>query len=158
MADGSHGSRTLAELLDISAIDLDARADSKEDAVRACGEALVRVGAVQPSYVDAMLERERTISTYVGEGVAIPHGTLAGKDAVLRDALCYLRFADPVDWDGDPVSVCVGIAAAGEGHVEVLAQLAQVLMDPDQAQALRDATRPEEVLQVLQPTEEEASA
>lgn len=158
MADASHGSRALVELLDVSAIDLSARAASKEEAVRACGEALVRVGAVQPSYVGAMLERERTISTYVGEGVAIPHGTLAGKDAVLRDALCYLRFADPVDWDGDPVSVCVGIAAAGEGHVEVLAQLAQVLMDPDQAQALRDATRPEEVLQVLQPTEEEASA
>ncbi len=151
-------SRTLAELLDISAIDLDARADSKEAAVRACGEALVRVGAVEPAYVDAMLERERTLSTYVGEGVAIPHGTLAGKDAVLRDALCYLRFADPVDWDGDPVSVCVGIAAAGEGHVDVLAQLAQVLMDPDQAQALRDATKPEDVLHVLQPTEEEATS
>jgi mannitol PTS system EIIA component len=151
-------SRTLAELLDLDAIDLDARADSKEDAVRACGEVLVRLGAVEPAYVDAMLERERTISTYVGEGVAIPHGTLAGKDAVLRDALCYLRFAEPVDWDGEPVSVCVGIAAAGEGHVDVLAQLAQVLMDPDQAQALRDATRPEEVLQVLQPSEAEASA
>jgi PTS system mannitol-specific IIA component len=51
----------------------------------------------------------------------------------------------------------VGIAAAGEGHVEVLAQLAQVLMDPDQAQALRDATKPEDVLRVLQPTEEEAT-
>jgi PTS system mannitol-specific IIA component len=157
MAD-EDGQRSLAELLDLAAIDLDARADTKEDAVRACGEALVAVGAVEPAYVDAMLERERTISTYVGEGVAIPHGTLAGKDAVLRDALCYLRFADPVDWDGDPVSVCVGIAAAGEGHVDVLAQLAQVLMDPDQAQALRDATRPEEVLQVLQPSEAEASA
>lgn len=156
--DSKNGTRTLGELLDLSAIDLDARADSKEDAVRACGEALVRVGAVQPSYVDAMLERERTISTYVGEGVAIPHGTLAGKDAVLRDALCYLRFAEPVDWDGDPVSVCVGIAAAGDGHVDVLAQLAQVLMDPDQAQKLRNATRPEEVLQVLQPTQAEASA
>jgi PTS system mannitol-specific IIA component len=158
MADDSHGTRTLGDLLDLTAIDLDARADSKEAAVRACGEALLRVGAVQPTYIDAMLERERTISTYVGEGVAIPHGTLAGKDAVLRDALCYLRFADPVDWDGEPVSVCVGIAAAGDGHVEVLAQLAQVLMDPDQAQALRDATRPEEVLQVLQPSEAEASA
>jgi PTS system mannitol-specific IIA component len=77
---------------------------------------------------------------------------------VVRDALCYLRFADPIDWDGDPVSVCVGIAAAGDGHVEVLAQLAQVLMDPDQAQALREATRPEDVLQVLQPTEEEATS
>ena len=158
MADDD-GARSLAELLDVDAIDLDAGADSKEAAVRACGEALVRVGAVQPAYVDAMLERERTVSTYVGEGVAIPHGTLAGKEAVVRDALCYLRFADPIDWgDGDQVSVCVGIAAAGEGHVEVLAQLAQVLMDPDQAQALRDATRPEDVLRVLQPTEEEATS
>jgi mannitol PTS system EIIA component len=152
------GSRSLAELLDRDAIDLDARAESKEHAVRACGEALVRVGAVKPAYVDAMLERERTISTYVGEGVAIPHGTLAGKEAVVRDALCYLRFADPIDWDGDEVSVCVGIAAAGDGHVDVLAQLAQVLMDPDQAQALRDATRPEDVLRVLQPTEEEVTS
>ena len=148
---------SLAELLDPDAIDLDARAESKEAAVRACGEALVRVGAVRPAYVDTMLERERTISTYVGEGVAIPHGTLAGKDSVVRDALCYLRFADPIDWDGEDVSVCVGIAAAGEGHVDVLAQLAQVLMDPDQAQALRAATRPADVLHVLQPTEEEAA-
>jgi mannitol PTS system EIIA component len=157
MAD-EDGARSLAELLDLEAIDLDARADSKLAAVRACGEALVRVGAVKPAYVDAMLEREGTISTYVGEGVAIPHGTLAGKEAVLRDALCYLRFAEPIDWDGDEVTVCVGIAAAGDGHVQVLAQLAQVLMDPDQAQALRDATKPEDVLHVLQPTEEEATS
>jgi PTS system mannitol-specific IIA component len=112
---------------------------------------------VEPSYVEAMLEREQQVSTYVGEGVAIPHGTLAGKQAVVRDALCYLRFADPVDWGGQEVTVCVGIAAGGNGHVEVLAQLARVLVNPDQAQALRDAQRPEDVLQVLQPTEEEAA-
>jgi mannitol PTS system EIIA component len=149
--------RSLAELLDLDAIDPTARADSKEAAVRACGEALVRVGAVEASYVEAMLEREQQVSTYVGEGVAIPHGTLAGKQAVVRDALCYLRFAEPVDWNGQEVTVCVGIAAAGNGHVEVLAQLARVLVNPDQAQALRDAQRPEDVLQVLQPTEEEAA-
>jgi PTS system mannitol-specific IIA component len=126
-----------------------------EDAVRACGDKLVEIGAVGPAYVEAMLERERTISTYVGEGVAIPHGTLAGKDAVVRDALCYLRFADPVDWGGEEVIVCVGIAAAGDGHVDVLAALAQVLMDPDQAAALRAAQRPEDVLAALAPREEE---
>ena len=103
MADGD-GARSLAELLDLEAIDLDARADSKLAAVRACGETLVRVGAVKPAYVDAMLEREGTISTYVGEGVAIPHGTLAGKEAVVRDALCYLRYAEPIDsWLGQTV-------------------------------------------------------
>lgn len=146
---------SLVDLLDPGAVDLAARAASKEDAVRACGEALVRVGAAKPEYVEAMLERERTVSTYIGEGVAIPHGTLAGKEAVVRDALCYLRFADPVDWDGEPVSVCVGIAAAGDGHVEVLAQLAQVLMDPDQAEALRSAVTTEDVVRVLTPTEED---
>ena len=152
------GSRSLAQLLDPSAIVLDARAATKEDAVRACGEVLVRIGAVAAPYVDAMLERERTISTYIGEGVAIPHGTLAGKDDVLRDALCYLRFPDRVDWDGDDVTVCVGIAAKGDGHVDVLAQLAEVLMNPDQAAALRGAVRPEDVLRVLQPDEAETTA
>ncbi|MDQ1602307.1 MAG: mannitol system component [Actinomycetota bacterium] len=146
---------SLTELLDVSAIDLGARAASKEDAVRACGDKLVEIGAVGPAYVEAMLERERTISTYVGEGVAIPHGTLAGKDAVVRDALCYLRFSDPVDWGGEEVTVCVGIAAAGDGHVDVLAALAQVLMDPEQAAALRAAQRPEDVLAALAPREEE---
>jgi PTS system mannitol-specific IIA component len=146
---------SLAELLDLDAIDLDARADSKEAAVRACGEVLVRVGAVQPSYVEAMLEREQTVSTYVGEGVAIPHGTNAGKEAVLRDALCYLRFAEPVDWNGNEVTVCVGIAASGGSHVAVLSQLAKVLVNPEQAKALRAAVKPDDVLQVLQPTEEE---
>jgi mannitol PTS system EIIA component len=146
---------SLTELLDVSAIALDARAASKEDAVRACGNKLVEIGAVGPAYVEAMLEREQTISTYVGEGVAIPHGTLAGKDAVVRDALCYLRFADPVDWGGEEVTVCVGIAAAGDGHVDVLAALAQVLMDPDQAAAWRAAQRPEDVLAALAPREEE---
>lgn len=158
MADQGHQAQaSLAELLDRSAIDLHARAGSKEDAVRACGEKLVAIGAVQPAYVDAMLEREQTISTYIGEGVAIPHGTLSGKDAVVRDALCYLRFVEPVDWDGEEVSVCVGIAAAGDGHVAVLSQLAQVLMDPGQAAGLRAASTPDDVLRVLHPEEEEVT-
>ncbi len=89
------------------------RADSKEARSAHAGRRWSTSGAVEPAYVDAMLERERSISTYVGEGVAIPHGTLAGKEAVVRDALCFLRFPEPVDWDGDEVTVCVGIAAAG---------------------------------------------
>ena len=152
------GTRSLAELLDLDAIDLDARADDKEAAVRACGETLVRVGAVQPAYVDAMLERERTISTYVGEGVAIPHGTLAAKEAVVRDALCYLRFAEPIDWDGDEVTVCVGIgiAARDNGHIAILGQLATILMDPPRAAALRAATSADDVIALFTPDPEEA--
>lgn len=140
-----------AALLAPGAIRLAERAADKETAVRACGQALVDCGAVEPGYVPAMLEREQTVSTYIGEGVAIPHATRAGKDAVLRDALCFLRFPDGVDWDGDTVTVCIGIAAKGNGHVDILGELAQILLDPVRAEALRGAQTAETVLAMLTP-------
>src|SRR6185436_13477170 len=141
--------RPVVGLLDERAIRLDQHATDRDEAIRACGEVLVDVGAVEPAYVDAMLERERSISTYVGEGVAIPHATNAGKSAVRRDALAVLRFPDGVDWGGSPVEVCVAIAAQGDGHVDLLAELAEILMDPDRAAALRGATDPQEVMRLL---------
>jgi PTS system mannitol-specific IIA component len=147
-----------AALLDRDAIHLRERAADREAAIRRCGEVLVGTGAVDASYVDAMLERERSISTYVGEGVAIPHGTLASKDAVRRDALSFLRFPDTVDWGGEPVTICICIAARGDGHVGILAALAQILLEPGRAEALRAADDPDEVLQLLRPAEEDATA
>jgi len=84
------------ELLDRRAVRLDATATGRDDAIRQCGEALVTAGAVDPSYVDTMLQRERSVSTYVGEGVAIPHGTLDGKDSVRHDAVSLVRIPDGV--------------------------------------------------------------
>lgn len=142
----------MAELLVQDAIRLTCRATDRDDAIRQCGQTLVDIGAVTPAYVAAMLERERSISTYVGEGVAIPHATLAGKADVRHDALAVLRFPDGVDWAGERVQVCVAIAAVGDGHVHLLAELAQVLLDPQRASTLRDATRAEDVLDLLAPT------
>ncbi|MFG3558642.1 PTS sugar transporter subunit IIA [Micromonospora sp. NPDC047557] len=140
----------MAELLARDAIRLDERAGSRDEAIRRCGAVLVEVGAVAPAYVDAMLARERSVSTYIGEGVAIPHGTLNSKESVQRDALAVLRFPDGVDWDGFDVRVCVAIAAAGDGHVDILAQLASVLMDPAQAQRLRESTSADDVIAILE--------
>ena len=89
----------LSGLLAESSIRLDLTATDQEDAIRQTGAALLEVDAIDASYIDAMLERERSVSTFVGEGVAIPHGTLAGKDSVKNDALVVLRFPDGVDWD-----------------------------------------------------------
>ena len=138
-------------LLVPEAIRLAEQANDRDDAIRRCGETLVSIGAVDPAYVEAMLDREQSISTYVGEGVAIPHSTLEGKAAVRRDALAVLRFPDGVDWGGFPVTVCVAIAAVGDGHVEILAELAQILLDPERAQQLREATDPAEVVELLAP-------
>jgi mannitol PTS system EIIA component len=143
-------------LLDRSSVRLAASATDKEDAVRQCGQALVDCGCVDETYVRGMLERESTVSTYVGEGFAIPHGTEASKASVRRDALSFVRFPDGVDWGGEQVSVCIGIAAANNGHLSILAALAQILLDPDKADALRNADSFEDVVAMLASDSEES--
>jgi mannitol PTS system EIIA component len=145
----------LTALLAEDSIKLDCSATDRFDAVRQCGAALVAAGAVDESYVDAMIQREETVSTFVGEGVAIPHGTLAGKESVKSDALVVLRFPGGVDWDGNAVSVCVGIAAAGGGHIALLSQLAEILLDPEKAEQLRNASSAEQVYTLLTPDEDD---
>ena len=145
----------LTELLAESSINLTATATGRDDAIRQAGAALLATGAIEPSYIDAMLERENSVSTFVGEGVAIPHGTLAGKDAVKGDALVLLRFPDGVDWDGNEVSVAIGIAAKGNGHIALLSQLATILLEPEKAAALRSATTKEQVYELLAAEDEE---
>lgn len=147
--------KPLTDLLAPASIRLDAVAADRDDAIRQAGAALIQAGAVDPSYVDAMLERENSVSTYVGEGVAIPHGTLAGKDAVTDDAIVVLRFPAGVDWGGNDVSVAVGIAAKGNGHIALLSQLATVLLDPEKAAALRDATSADAVYELLASDEDD---
>ena len=145
----------LTALIAEDSIRLTATATDRLDAVRQCGQALLDAGAVDETYIDAMLQREQSVSTFVGEGVAIPHGTLAGKEAVKRDALVVLRFPDGVDWDGNEVEVCVGIAATGGGHIALLSQLAEILLDPDKAERLRSATQPSQVYELLTPDDED---
>ncbi|GAA4896556.1 PTS system IIA component (Fru family) [Stackebrandtia albiflava] len=139
------------------AIRLHETAPDRDSAIRICGEVLADVGAVSPAYTAAMLERERSISTYVGEGVAIPHGTLASKEDVHGDAIAVVRFPDGVDWDGQPVRVCVPIAARGDGHVALLSALAAILLDPEAARALRDAEDPDDVIRLLEPVGKETT-
>jgi mannitol PTS system EIIA component len=147
---------TVSGLLEPAAVRLAERAADRTEAIRLAGAALVQSGAVEPAYVDSMLAREESVSTYVGEQVAIPHGTLEGRSLIRRDALSFVRFAEPVDWDGaGEVTVAIGIAAKGDGQVEVLAELASILLDPDRARALRDAGTPEEVVELLRPRPEE---
>jgi len=128
---------SLAELLDERSVDFAASAAGRDEAIVLAGEALVAAGAVDPGYVATMLERELSVPTYIGEGVAIPHGTLAGKELVHRDALSFVRFPDGVDWGGQRATIAIGIAAKGDGHVELLSRLAELLLDEEKAAALR---------------------
>jgi mannitol/fructose-specific phosphotransferase system IIA component len=139
------------------AIRLAQHADDKWDALRQSGALLEELGAVDEGYAAAILERERQISTYMGEGVAIPHGTDQARSLVRRTALGFLQFPDGVDWDGETVYLCIPIAASGDEHVGVLSALAEVLVDGDSAEALRTATDIDDVLARLNPGDRAAS-
>ena len=139
----------LPELLAEASINLDASAAGRDDAIRQAGQALLDVGAIDPAYIDAMIDRENTVSTFMGEGVAIPHGTDASRALVRRTTLGVLQFPDGVDWDGQRVTICVAIAAKGDEHVSVLSALARILMDPAQAERLRSSEDPGEVHALL---------
>ena len=128
------------------AIRLAQHADDKWDALRQSGALLEELGAVEAGYGAAILEREGQISTYMGEGVAIPHGTDQSRALVRRTALGFLQYPEGVDWDGETVYLCIPIAASGDEHVAVLSALAEILVEGDSAAALRAATDVDDVL------------
>jgi mannitol/fructose-specific phosphotransferase system IIA component len=135
------------------AIRLAQRAVDKADALRRSGALLAELGAVEPGYAEAMLEREELVTTYVGEGFAIPHGTNEARALVRRTALGFLQFPDGVDWGDGVVHVCIPIAAAGGEHMALLSALAETLIVPEQAARLRGASSADEVLAILMPAE-----
>ncbi|HEX4724571.1 MAG TPA: PTS sugar transporter subunit IIA [Pseudonocardiaceae bacterium] len=146
-----------AEVLTADAVRLGRTAVDKNDAVSQCGALLVEIGAVEPPYQAAMHEREASMPTYIGEGVAIPHGTDESRRHVLRTALGVLQFPAGVDWDGNEVTVCIAIAADGDQHIRLLSALAVVLLDPAKAARLRNADDVDTVLELLTKDEETAA-
>ena len=146
-----------ATVLTREAVRLAQRATDKWDALRQSGALLVEIGAVEAGYAQAILDREEQISTYMGEGVAIPHGTDASRALVRRTALGFLQFPEGVDWDGETAYVCIPIAASGDEHVGVRSALAEVLVDGTNASRLRETADVDEVLALLAPQDEQPS-
>ena len=136
-------------VLTADAVHIGVTASSREGAVRLCGSYLLDLGAIEPPYIDAMWERELIMSSYVGEHVAIPHGTDASRMYVKRAQLVVVRFAEPIDWDGESVEMAVGIASAGHEHVEVLGSLAEALLDDHIRTRLFTTTEPQEIAELL---------
>jgi len=120
------------------------------------GALLVSAGCVHPDYVSGMLEREQTMSTYAGNGVSIPHGQFNDLSLVYRTGISVLQLPAGIEWEaGELAYLVVGIAAKGEEHIQVLANLANVLEDLDTARLLAQTTDPQVILDYLnKPVEE----
>ncbi|UZD15958.1 PTS mannitol transporter subunit IICBA [Gallibacterium anatis] len=125
------------------------KAANKEEAIRFAGEQLVKGGFVQPSYVDAMLEREKLVSTYLGEGVAVPHGTIEAKDAVLKTGIVFCQYPDGVrftDEEDGVAKLVIGIAARNNEHIQVVTAITNAL---DSEEAINTLTTTDDVEKVL---------
>jgi len=147
--------RSMSEILTLSQIKVPGTATSKDDAIREAGGILVDAGAVTPEYVDAMFEREKSISTYMGNFLAIPHGTNEAKDAIKASALSVVRYDPPIDWDGNEVRFAVGIAGVNNGHLEILGKIAVIFSDMDEVDKMIAAGSAEDVYALLNAVNEE---
>lgn len=132
-------------------VELNGSATDRSDAIRQAGNLLVKSGCAMSEYVDGMLERETTMSTYLGSGVAIPHGVYKNKDHVLQTGISVLQLPRGVEWDedGEPVYLVIGIAASSDEHVGVLASLAEAIEDEAILQEMISTTDPEIILKHL---------
>jgi PTS system mannitol-specific IIC component len=136
-------------VLSEDSIVLSGSARTRDDAITEAGRLLVAAGAVDDSYVDAMHEREKSVSTFMGNGLAIPHGTNEAKPSIRRTAISFVRYDEPIDWLGQPAEFVVGIAGAGDDHLSVLSSLAGIFTDDDAIARLRSAGAPSDVLAAL---------
>jgi PTS system mannitol-specific IIA component len=145
----------MSDILTLSQIKVPGTAGSKDAAIREAGQILVDAGAVTPAYVDAMFEREKSVSTYMGNYLAIPHGTNEAKDTIARSALSVVRYDTPVDWDGNEVRFAVGIAGVNNGHLEILSKIAVVFSDSEEVDRLLAAGSAREVYDLLNAVNED---
>jgi mannitol/fructose-specific phosphotransferase system IIA component len=131
-------------------ISLQASAADKIDAIRKAGELLVKSGCVLPEYVNGMLTREQSMSTSLGNGVAIPHGMDENRVQVLKTGISVLQLRDGVEWDeGEKVSLIIGIASSSDEHVGVLSNLAEVVDDDESLAELLRTNNPDVILNYL---------
>ena len=145
----------MSDVLTLSQVKMPGTARTKDDAIREAGQILVDAGAVDPSYIDSMFDRERSVSTYMGNYLAIPHGTNESRDSIKRSALSVIRYPEPIDWDGNEVRFAMGIAGYQGGHMDILSRVAILFSDTDEVDKLMAARSAEELFELLNAVNEE---
>lgn len=136
------------ELLYQENIRVNCKPASQEEIIRQVGGMLVSSGYVEQPYVEAMLEREKSFSTFLGNGLALPHGVEAAKKDIKASGIAVMTFPDGTDWAGNTVKVVIGIAGVGEEHLQILSVIAEKMLDEEAAERVANGSA-EEVYRIL---------
>jgi len=137
------------EVLSRSAVKVGGSAATQGEAIDQVGALLVAEGLVRPAYVDAMHAREAIVSTYLGNGIALPHGTNETQGEVLRTGLAVIQYPAGVPWGDEPARLVIGLAAMSDDHIAILSRLAGILDDEKLCERLGQATDPMEIHEAL---------
>jgi PTS system mannitol-specific IIC component len=132
-------------VLKLASIELNGKATDKVGAINEAGNLLVASGTVDARYVASMHEREKSVSTYMGNLLAIPHGTNEAKSLITSSAISVVRYPNGIDWNGNQVKFVIGIAGAGNEHLELLGKIAEVFLDEEKIAGLEAATSVTEI-------------
>lgn len=137
-------------LLSERAIRINASFSSKEEAIRECGRILVEEGYVDEGYIELMVQRDRASTVYVGNGVAVPHGTKASQRFVKATGMAIVQVPGGVDFgEGNVARLLIALAAKGDEHIDLLTEIAETCADDQRLAMLLSATKPSEIIGVL---------
>ena len=139
----------MSTILKVENIRLNEKFDSKYDAIKMAGELLVAGGYVNEHYIEEMVKREDLSTTYIGNDIAIPHGTESAKNDVLDSGISVIQVPEGVDFNGDKARVVFGIAGKNNTHLEILANIAVFCSDMDNVEKLVKAETKEEIMDLL---------
>lgn len=149
---------TGSSVLSASAIVVGASAADQAEAIQRVGAVLVAEGIASDGYVRAMKVREAIASTYLGNGIALPHGTAEAEGSILRTGLAVVQFPNGVRWGDEPARLVIGLAARSEEHIAILSRLAKVLEDAALCERLARTSESLEIHAALTAEPDEGSA
>lgn len=130
---------------------LDAKASTMNEAIEIAGNLLVQAGHVEAGYVEAMKEREQLATTFMGFGIAIPHGTNEAKKLVKTTGLSIVRLPEGVDFgDGNMAHFLIGIAAVGDEHMDIVQNIAMVISEEENVEKLMQVQTKEEIISMFE--------
>ncbi len=131
------------ELLELKNIRLGCKAMPKNDVIREMGKLLCESGYVNEAYAEAMIKREESFPTNIGNGIALPHGVEEAKKEIKRSGIAVMVFPEGTNWGSEDVRLVIGIAGVGEEHLEILSIIAEKMSDPNAVDVIVNSTKEE---------------
>ncbi|QCH26600.1 Mannitol-specific phosphotransferase enzyme IIA [Clostridium tyrobutyricum] len=139
------------EILSEKNIVLNVPSESKDEAIERVGKLLVKNGYVKENYIEGMKAREEEVTTYMGNGVAIPHGMNEYKKQILKTGIVIAQYPGGVDFGEENTAyIVIGIAGKGDDHMEILSSIALTVQYEENVEKLRNAKTEQEIIEIIE--------